>query len=398
MECMPNYSGQRLRSLDLVRGLALFGILLANMRGYAAPEAVYHHPERFWPDPTSQFVQFLVDVFVTNKFLTLFGLLFGIGVAIQSDRALANQQRVAGILLRRMAMLAALGLAHGLLLWWGDILLLYALAGTLLILFRNLEPERILFWAILLYAFPLLFITGMAAVGAGSPAPESSPNWQWVVEAYRGEAFWSLVPIRAREWLDFYGNSPVVFPRVLGLFLLGTYLWRCGMVKELDGQPERLAKVARKWLAAGLGLNLLVATLRWYGHVDADRPTGGAIILWAADSVGVPLLAGSYASGFIWLSRHSSLHRLWSWIAQTGRMSLTVYLTQSVVGATLFCGWGLGLYGRMTLPRLLILGLVIYAVQVAACNLWLRWFCYGPLEWIWRVFTYQRFVPIRRPL
>ena len=149
----------RITVIDCLRGAALFGILTANMRGFNAPLAAYMDPRLMWSWLPDRLMQAAVDCFVQGKFITIFAALFGIGFAIQMDRAAARVQSV-GFYRRRMAGLLGIGLAHSFLLWWGDILVPYAICGFLLLLFRNCSQRTVFVWAQIMYWFVIVLIAG----------------------------------------------------------------------------------------------------------------------------------------------------------------------------------------------------------------------------------------------
>lgn len=387
----PTAPHQRIEELDLIRGLALLGILVANLRGYAGPAAVYYRPELFWSTPPDRWAQFFVDFLVTSKFLTIFGVLFGVGAAIFAERWGQRGERPLGPWLRRMLALAGFGAAHAFLLWWGDILLPYAIAGLLLMPFLTLELDRILFWSLLCYWFPVFAMLGLSVVGNPSPAALApSQPWTAVTSRYREESFWALVQVRAHEWLEFNSSWPFSLMRILGLFLFGVYAWRGGYVRLVFARRELARRCLTLGLLLGLPLNLLAAGLRSWAGIDPGSSELGAVLLWIANSLGVPFLSLAYAMGIVLLCRSRAATACCACLVAAGRMALTVYICQSALGAALFCGWGLGLYGKLAMLELLALAPAIFGVQLLLARWWLRHFRFGPLEWLWRYVTYGR--------
>src|SRR5512134_4192375 len=144
----PVAAGERIELIDILRGAALFGILAANMRALAMPWRLYDNPHLLFPGFADRLAQGLVDVFVSGKFLTLFSFLFGLGFAVQMSRAEDRGARVGSFYPRRLLVLLAFGIVHGALLFWGDILVAYAVMGFILLAFRRRQPSTILRWAI----------------------------------------------------------------------------------------------------------------------------------------------------------------------------------------------------------------------------------------------------------
>ncbi len=185
-----------------------------------------------WTWLPDRLTQALVDWLVQGKFITIFAALFGIGFAIQMDRAAARHQGVA-FYARRMAVLLLFGLVHAFGLWWGDILVSYAICGFLLLLFRNLSQRAILRWAHGLYWFLLVLFAGFFTATLFGVAPPSSPaqNIPEAVEIYARGTFAQIFALRAEEWRE--ANSFVFFlTRILGIFLFGLYLWRQGYLRD----------------------------------------------------------------------------------------------------------------------------------------------------------------------
>src|ERR1700735_141233 len=152
----PVTAAERILYIDILRGMALFGILAANMRGFNAPDSVYGNIKVLFHGRADMIAQGFIDIFIQGKFVTLFSFLFGLGFAVQLTRAEARGAKFMSFYPRRLAALALFGLIHGLFIWWGDILLTYALAGSLLLLFRKRAQETLLWWAGSMPSLPVL--------------------------------------------------------------------------------------------------------------------------------------------------------------------------------------------------------------------------------------------------
>jgi len=171
---------ERVQAIDILRGFALFGILAANMRAFNAPAQAYFDPGLLWKGAADRAVQGAVDVLISGKFITLFSFLFGLGFAVQMERAEARGAGFAEIYRRRLFALLAIGLAHATLLWWGDILLPYALVGFLLLLFRRRRQKTLFLWAqvglwlpvVMMAVFLVLSRFGVSIPGPPKPTPE----------------------------------------------------------------------------------------------------------------------------------------------------------------------------------------------------------------------------------
>ena len=162
--------------IDIVRGLALFGILAANMRAFAGPAAVYSDPSILWNAMPDRIVQAFIDTFVQGKFVTIFAFLFGVGFAVQLERAEKKGVQLGRVYVRRLGILVAFGMVHGLMIWFGDILLPYALIGFLLLFFRHRRDTTLVSWAIVGQLVPLVMLTLAFVASHVSSAPMKGPN------------------------------------------------------------------------------------------------------------------------------------------------------------------------------------------------------------------------------
>ena len=264
---------ERITVIDCLRGAALFGILTANVRGFAAPIAAYEDPTRMWSWPPDLIMQAVVDWLISGKFITIFAALFGIGFAIQMDRAAARHQSVT-FYARRMAALFLIGLVHGFGLWWGDILTTYAVCGFMLLNFRNMSQRAILRWAHVTYWFLVVLYLGfyISTLLGAPPPPAPDHNLQRTIDIYSRGTFSQIFVIRAEEWWE--ANSFVFFlTRILGVFLYGLYIWRQGYLLRPSEYMEWWKRVQRIGLSLGLAGNLIGVALEWAFNPNPMRPT-----------------------------------------------------------------------------------------------------------------------------
>jgi uncharacterized protein len=389
----PVPSEERITVIDCLRGAALFGILTANMRGFNAPMAAYMDTRLMWNWLPDRLMQAFVELFVQGKFITIFAALFGIGFAIQMERAAARNQGVA-FYARRMAVLLVIGLLHAFLLWWGDILVPYAICGFLLLLFRNASQRKIFIWAQVMYWFVIVMIAGfyIGTLFGASPPEQPDHKLQETIHAYANGAVAEIFRTRAREWVNV--NSFVFFlTRVLGIFLFGLYLWRQGYLRQ---PAEHIAwwrgaqKIGLFWGIVG---NLLYVVLDWIWHPNPGQPSLLVVFLFALQSAALPALSLGYVSTIVLLWQNPVWQRRLMPFSYVGRMALTNYLLQSLICTTIFYSYGLGLYGRVGPLVGFFLGILIYGLQIPFSRWWLSSHRYGPMEWIWRRLTYGSIGP-----
>ncbi|XHS02811.1 hypothetical protein ACFB49_44320 [Sphingomonas sp. DBB INV C78] len=383
----------RLITLDGLRGLAVMGILLMNIAGFALPDAAYFNPLAYGPgDPADLLLWVGEFVLVDGKMRALFSLLFGASLLLVLDRARAAGEDSERAHFRRMGWLLFFGLVHFYLIWHGDILVLYAVIGCAAWFFSEASTRNLLRWGIALIALQAVIhgaaFAGTLAAGQGSAA------WQAVQEDFgipsasaiardlalhRG-SYAGLVWHRVSEsGLMPFTQIFLFGAETLGFMLLGMAGLRSGF---LTGQWD-LARY-RRCLAIGYGiglpLSLLLAGACWWSGFDAWMMFAAALPL------GVParpfLLLGHVALGLLWLTGGTSSlrHR----VAAAGRAAFTNYLGASLLMTGLFYGYGAGLFGKVDRFGLLAIVVAIWALMLLWSPFWLDRCRYGPLEWLWR--------------
>jgi uncharacterized protein len=395
----PVSSADRILYIDMLRGMALFGILAANMRGLDAPSLVYGNIRPLFHGTADLIAQGFIDIFIQGKFVTLFSFLFGLGFAVQLSRAEARGARFLSFYPRRLAALALFGLIHGLLIWWGDILLSYALGGALLLFFRKRSNKTVLWWAGSIFTLPILVMTGfyIAELFGHTPQgmmykPPDMVKIHSVIDIYAH----GTVSQRLHENLVVWKEElPALGFGVyaLGLFLLGLWVWRSGIVERLNEYTPLLKRVCAVCLPLGLAGMVFVyeAEAR---HVPGSKPT---FLLFLARILYFPMahvMSAGYASGLAVLIQNEAWKRRLTPYAAVGRMALTNYLTQSVV-CTLFF-YSTGLYGKVGPALGLIPTVVLYGSQTVFSNWWLAHYRFGPMEWLWRGMTYGKLPAMHR--
>jgi uncharacterized protein len=376
----PISPAERIDAIDVLRGIALLGVLAMNV----VTEFRVSIFERFLPQkpPTSPIdgaVETILMLAVDLKALALFSLLFGAGLAIQFER-LAKSERRTSLLVRRLAVLLAFGLIHLCLIWNGDILTEYALAGLIVLPF--LFGPR---W--------LLAVAALASLGLYLAMQVFPPSGWWpspaalrhgVAEAHRIYAtggFLDVLAFRLREIPLWAPLHAFIFPRTIGLFLLGAFAWRTGMLRN----PSRYLLFSIAAACIGLGAALILCHAG--GFIAGGSITGGRLRA-LAEPLGTILLALGYGAGIIGIANLESGKKLLGWAAPLGRMTFTNYLAQSVIFGWIFYGYGLGLFGRLGVASALAIGVAVYIGQVFFSAWWLRRYRYGPVEWLWRRLMY----------
>ena len=400
----PVAVSERVAVLDALRGFALFGILLINITAFKAPGG----PPGlgFEGGFADRLVLWGLIAFIESKFFTLFSFLFGVGFAVQLLRAQARSVPFAARFARRLLILGLFGALHVVFLWEGDILLLYALVGSMLLLFRSTPPRKLLRWIAGLFLVPLTFfglLLGGSLMARALPAfaPQlrvADEEFIQVFEEARAEEVrlygtGNYAGILAKRVTNYTATFVLLLtrvPSVLAMFLLGLYVGRTGILQGV-GENIPLLRRVQFW---GLSLGLLAALLVTAGYTHLPSVSAVLALFFNQASAG-PLLSLGYAATFVLLARSPAWQRRFRPLSATGRMALTNYIVQSLVCSTLFYGYGFGLAGKVTPSTAMVIAVGVYTVQTLFSVWWLRHFRFGPLEWVWRSLTYGRVQPLR---
>jgi uncharacterized protein len=421
----PVAPAERIVSLDILRGVAILGILVINIYGFAMPFIAYSNPLAMGgTEPHNLGTWFVTHIFVDQKFLTIFAMLFGAGIVLMTTKAKAAGAKAGRIYLRRQLWLVAIGAVHAYLIWFGDILVTYALIGLLAYLFRNLAPRTL-----------VVIACCMLSVGIGL-----SHGYSFYVEELKQEVDETLALQEAGEQLTteqaellegWERSRPFMAPNEEDL--------QRDLDRHLGGYAEILG------YRAPLVMTLQVANLFFFGlwRVTALMFVGMALMKWGVFSlekparfyrnlsllgygVGLPLTIFSafdlyrHDFDFLYMLRYGGIANYWGSIvvslghiglvmllvkngvlsdltrrfAAVGRMALTNYLSHSVILTSVFYGYGFGLYGSV--PRLAQMAFVagVIGLQLVISPWWLARFRFGPVEWIWRSLTYRQRQPM----
>jgi uncharacterized protein len=397
---------ERIEVLDVLRGLAVCGILIGNMQwfsGYGMMPPTVARQSPF----ADQATHFLVHFFVEGKFYSIFSFLFGFGFALQIARAEERGDSRASLFKRRLFWLLVIGLLHAYLLWSGDILSIYALMGFVLILFRRKTDGALLKWAVALLAVPiltyiLLYILFVALVPPGAVAKLDAAQiafWHESVQNVPRSSYLQIITGYNRNMIVGRYASLILemrLPKLLAMFLLGSYAYRRGFFQNLSSHQPFIRRVLIYGLILGVVGNVAFAAFAGAEAVFPPSPAGIAGVISYA--FGVPALALFFIAlvATLWQRAPSSNgRRLLAWLAPVGRMALTNYLLQTVICVFIFYGYGFGQFGRFGARAATLIALAIFLFQIFVSALWLKYFAYGPLEWIWRQLTYRKRLHLR---
>jgi uncharacterized protein len=366
----PTAPDQRIDAIDALRGLALLGVLTINLE-YIFRISIF---EQFLPGPSlyggGSPIHTFLQVFVELKALAVFSLLFGLGLAIQHERLAGHPRRLV-LLVRRLVVLLGFGLIHLYLIWNGDILTEYAVAGLLVLPFLWLPT-----WLVALAALACLaFYLAMPFM----PGIVTWPTHSWFAEhvemanrIYSSGSWREILAFRIAEMPGFDVLDTYVFPRTVGLFLVGVVAWRLRIVQAAQRYGRQMWWMSLFTIGIGARLTL-----------ERHPPY---------EQLGTIVLALSYC--LLGLGLASGPARRWlAWAEPVGRMAFTNYISQSVILGFVFYGYGLGQFGKLSLAEGLAIVIVLYAAQAVFSRWWLQRYAYGPIEWLWRALMYWRWPP-----
>ncbi|MBA4000181.1 DUF418 domain-containing protein [Brevundimonas sp.] len=396
-EPMPVRTSDRLFSLDVVRGFAVLGILAVNAITFGMPEPVMMNPS-LQPgglEGEAAAAWQTMHVFFQDKMRTLFSMLFGASIfLIGGERSDLTRGK---LLRKRLFWLGLFGLAHGLFFWFGDILLLYALTGLLVLLVRSWSARRLLIvGAVLNVTLSALYVGAIALMRMAPPEALADMNWdaspQQIAEMiaeYQGTALETTLTLMG-SWVSVVPFMAIGFiPATAALMMIGMGLYKSGF---LAGRAP--AWMYGLFIALGAGSLWLI-----YGEssavIAADFPMVETMMR-PANTFLAPLVSLAYASALILLARFG-LKLILTPLAKAGQMAFTNYLTQTLIMTTIFYGGrGLGYFGQVGWPEMWMFIIGIWVVQLIWSPLWLSRFSMGPLEWVWRRLTYGKGVALKR--
>lgn len=395
MRLTPTSGQERYEFLDVLRGFALFGIITANMILYSLylylPESAKVSMDTYATDRVLDFLELLL---IEQKFYTIFSVLFGIGFSILLTRAQAKRLVFHRFFLRRVWFLFLIGVAHAILIWHDDILQFYAFCGALLLPFVQARNRTIIVFSV------LALLTPAAIKLAGAIPPDSFTALRDMlfqrfgftndvrIDIWTSGSPGAIARLNLSSWfaqVDYVITSGMIF-KVFGYFLLGFYIGRNEIHKNLQRYQPILKRLAVLGIALGVPLNVV------YASTFASK----SWLHTVSDTLGILPLSTGYASLLCLLWMRPNGKRLAEHLAPVGRMALTNYVGQSVICTLIFYGTGLGLGGTMGPTLYLPVGIAVYLVQIAVSRAWLDRFQFGPLEWLWRMLTYGIRIPLTK--
>ena len=401
----PVAGRERVEVMDVLRGVALLGILLMNIEAFVGPlmESVTGVNPRF--SGADRWMDAAIYVLVQGKFITLFSLLFGMGFAVMLERANASGTTGTFLYARRLLALLGIGLVHAILIWSGDILLTYTLLGfVLLLFFRRTPVSRLPKWGSALYVLPLLLTFAMAGMSMlAQQDPQAAAEFQKGMDAqaqqmaalvdgerqaYGSGSYSDAVAQRATDTGAMLGFIVFFGPALLGVFLFGAWFMRSGVIRDSAAHLPLFRRLRN--IGLGIGLPLMLWSTWTHPTMSFAEISMGSAAAQAAGQLANILMMLAYMSIIVLAMQQPAWARRLRWLAPAGRMALTNYMLQSVVCTLVFYGYGLGYFERLPRAWQPAFVLALFALQVVISRWWLARYRHGPMEWLWRALTYAR--------
>lgn len=405
---IPAHPAPRIEKLDFIRGVAVLGILAINIAGFAGPPISILTPHLPTPGSPADVIAFAIKfVFFEGKMRALFCILFGASMALFMEREEAKGGFPELMQLRRLGWLMLFGLLHYYLLWWGDILFVYALTGIVCMFLVDLSTRTLFASALIIFAG--WHLTGMAmsvsdimaeqqvlsGAASGSAAEAYEQYWRNVTDytqreiAAYGSSFWSLVQYRATHWTF----QPIFMTftslgEVLPLMMIGIALYKSGFFTGV-WKKDSTNRVIVSCLATGTAATLALLAWAWSNEFP-PRMMDAVFSYWSA----LPHLAMAlgYAAILAQVAQRWPTHWQVRRFADAGRMAFSNYILSTLVMTGTFYGWGLGLGGNVGHADQWAFVVVAWVLMLACSGRWLAHFKRGPLEWLWRSLSERRFL------
>ncbi len=383
----PLQGSERLTWIDAARGFAILGIFVVNIGAFSAPYFMYGGEEDAWTSAIDQNTQVFIDIFFQASFYTLFSILFGFGFQVLKDRLVEKNIDIYPFLFRRLFVLICFGLVHAFLIWHGDILLSYGVVGLFLVAFENRTKKTLLIWGTLLLGMSMYFYSSFLYDLRALLGGYDVSKINLVKENYSSSDLAVILTQNANDWIYSNGllSGLLLSTTLLPLFLFGMFIARKRWLHKPDEHKRTILTV---WFISLLFFAALKMGPYLYGN-----PVWFSYI---QDNLGGTASALFYLFSITLLARSGFGKKLIKPFTYVGRMSLTNYITQSIICFILFYGIGFGLYGSVRPIVAMGIVAVVFSLQIICSRWWLARYRFGPLEWLWRSFTYKEKQSLRK--
>ncbi len=389
----PVTGSGRIELLDIYRGFALFGIYMVNIR-FMSSSVIYGGEFEWMKNGTlNQSIWWILQHFFNEKFFPIFSFLFGVGFGMQIVKMEEKKSFSAGFFFRRYFILMVFGIIHVVFLWPGDVLILYATAGMLLLVLRKVPLKYLMVLGLIILLFPFylqlrnLINQGLISGGFKSLMYLYDYSYNDIVDLKVNGTFYEKLRFRIHEYSVYYRNVEY-FPLLFSMIITG---YCAGKVKFYNRIPEILTKL--KYVALIVFIYIISIHIIYF---TIDRPGNfiAQVLLKKSMMLSNIFQAFLYLYLISWLYLKRYVIKILQPLTSAGRMSLTNYMMYSVVAVLVFNGV-LKYYGKFDLVALELFAFVVFVLLVVGSKYWLNNFRYGPLEWIWRELSYRKYLDFR---
>ena len=375
----------RVLSIDVLRGISLFGILVVNMLSFHSPYLYVNSPFELSKSSMDDGIIAIIDIFFQASFYPLFSFLFGYSLLLLKNSCDKKGISFVPVALRRLTFLLMIGIIHAFFIWHGDILINYAVLAFLFLLFISLDGRKLFYIGTSLLLVPNILLTLLFSV-MNETAPETifqtdDLKIEEVTNNYKSGSFIDVTTQRFEDWyyVNNVGNSIFFLISIFPMFLLGAAFYKLQFF-----QKSFISKLKGWGIFFGMiGLLIKCGPFMFGQRLDLE---------FAQDALGGPILSLSYIFLITYFCEKFNDNKIWRYLQQIGKMSISNYLLQSVVATFIFYGYGLGFYGEITVTQGTMLAIFIYSIQMIVSNHWLKKHTYGPVEKLWRDITYKKFL------
>lgn len=382
----PLEGNERIKAVDVLRGISLVGILIVNILAFIVPMPHISNIGAWFSSVKDIMLYQYIEIYAQSSFYPLFAMLFGFGFAIQFQRAIEKQQSFYRFASKRLVILLTIGLLHAFLLWWGDILVTYAFCGAFLITLLRFQPKVLLIVAIilnsLLHAYYLMLFAAYGMLN--EVRPETAIDVQAINDVVNAYARGSYADAFSQRLVDLsiQLNGFTLFISLLTILpymLVGAALCKWGVLKNVKNHRTSLILIAVICIAAGVFIkNAPFMYEETY------------LLMYTQVYIGGPILSLGYIFLVTWLCTFTWSTIILKPFEQMGRMSLTLYIMQTIILTTLFYNYGFSLYGKLDVATSLYIVLAIIVFQMLFAYLWLWRWKQGPLELLTKKLIYLK--------
>ncbi len=399
----PVNQQSRIKDIDIIRGFALFGVLLVNVMFFNSTFSSTLVGQLSVTNPLSldfglnQMTAVLISLFAEGKFYTIFSFLFGLGFYIFISRAEEKGISSKPLFKRRMFLLFIFGLINLIFVWYGDILHVYALGGFILLFFKDKSIPSLKRWVFILLIFTtiissLFFVASPLDYQAyGDSNPLMSPEQvEHSFEVFKNGNFIEIVSFRVTNELPFLLFYFIfIIPKTLALFLLGMIAGKLNIFRNIH---EHMYYIHKVWKVTGIvgSISLIAVLFSGYPILNLSPIIQNSFVYGFFYELGTVVISLFYITSLMKLMRSDRIVRILHPLQYVGRMALTNYLVQCVVCSLVFYGYGLGYIGEIGVITGIIFTMALFTFQVVVSRIWFKHYNFGPLEFIWRKYTYGK--------